>query len=135
MPADFIVNQQMISTPGNAYVQGVHYAGTLAPQMALTAPQAVSTGSAVILVPPGTSVVRISAAAATTGASLPLGTVNGQMLCIIITTAALNTVTMAASGTSNCAGGTTYVLSGLEAHWFTWDAVGALWYITGPAAN
>lgn len=132
---DFIVNSANITTPGNLYAQGQVQAGTLAPQMALTTPQAVATGTAVILIPAGTSVVRISAAAATTGASLPLGTINGQMLTLIITTAIANTVTFAASGTSNVAGGTSVSLAGLASHLFVWDSVGALWYQVGPATN
>jgi hypothetical protein len=99
-------------------------------------PQAVATGTAVILIPPGQSVVRISAAAATTGASLPsTGLTNGQILCLIITTAAANTVTFAAAGTSFVAGGVAVSLAGLAAHWFVWDATGALWYQVGPLTN
>jgi hypothetical protein len=135
MPVDFIVNSQNITTPGNSYTQGVNYAGTFAAQMSQAAPQAVATGTAIILIPAQTSVVRISAAAATTGASLPQGTVQGQMLMIIITTAAANTVTFAAAGTSFVAGGATVSLAGLASHWFIWDSVGLLWYQVGPATN
>ncbi len=99
------------------------------------AAQAVSTGTAVIVVPTNTSRVKLTAAAATTGASLPAGTIDGQILIIIITTAAANTVTFAASGTSNVAGGTSVSLAGLAAHMFVWDAVAALWFQVGPLTN
>lgn len=139
MPLDFIVNSSVIQTPGNIVTPGTVFAGTLSLQETLGTPQAVATGSAAILIPSvngnPVSVVRISAAAATTGASLPAGTLQGQILVLIITTAAANTVTMAASGTSNVAAGTTAVLAGLEAHMFVWDTITALWYIVGPAAN
>lgn len=133
---DFIVNSNVISTPGNIVVSpGNAFISTLCLQQNLVAPQAVATGTAVILIPAGFSVVRISAAAATTGATLPQGTLNGQMLCLIITTAAANTVTFAAAGTSFVAGGAGVSLAGLAAHWFVWDAVGALWYQVGPLTN
>lgn len=98
-------------------------------------PQAVATGTAVILIPTGQTVVRITAAAATTGASLPLGTRNGQIVVISISTAAANTVTFAAAGTSNVAGGNAVSMAGLAAHMFVWDATLALWSQIGPLAN
>lgn len=97
--------------------------------------QAVATGTAVISVPPGSSHIKLTAGAATTGASLPAGAFDGQLLFITITTAAANTVTFAAAGTSNVAGGTTVALAGLATHLFRWDAVAALWYQVGPATN
>jgi hypothetical protein len=135
MPLDFIVNQNLISTPGSLQVAGNAFIGTLCDQMSNATPQAVATGTAVILIPAGTDLVRISAAAATTGATLPLGTVQGQTLTIIITTAAANTVTFAAAGTSFVAGGAAVSLAGLAAHTFKWDIVGQLWYQVGPLAN
>jgi hypothetical protein len=99
------------------------------------AAQAVSTGAAVIVIPPNQVVVRISAGAATTGASLPAGSVNGQLLIIEVTSAAANTVTFAAAGTSNVAGGATVSLAGLASHLFHWDATASLWYQIGPATN
>lgn len=131
---DPIYNQSNIATPGNITAANI-FAQQLTAAMSQAAAQAVSTGAAAILIPAGFSVVRVSAAAATTGASLPLGTLNGQILILIVTSAAANTITMAAAGTSNVAGGTTVVLAGLEAHTFVWDAVGALWYVVGPVAN
>lgn len=135
MPNDFIVNSNIISTPGSLAVGGNAFIGTICPQQNLATPQAVATGTAVILIPAGFSVIRISAAAATTGASLPLGTLNGQLLLIVITTAIANTVTFAAAGTSNVAGGASVSLAGLASHLFVWDVVSALWYQVGPATN
>lgn len=79
--------------------------------------------------------VRISAAGAITGVIMAAGVKAGQLCCIICEQAAANTVTMAASGTSNVAAGATSVLSGLAAHLFIWDATTALWYQIGPASN
>lgn len=97
--------------------------------------QAVSTGSAVIAVPANSSHIKLTAGAATTGASLPVGAFDGQLLFITITTAAANTVTFAAAGTSNVAGGVATSMAGLATHLFRWDAVAALWYQVGPLAN
>jgi len=135
MPLDFIVNQNAISTPGTLAVGGVSFLTTLGLQMSNATAQAVATGTAIILIPAGASVVRLSAGAATTGATLPLGTVQGQILCLLITTAAANTVTFAAAGTSFVAGGASVSLAGLAAHWFVWDIVGQLWYQVGPLTN
>lgn len=127
MPVDVLTNPDqirltgpvaMINDPGNP-----------------GAPQAVATGTAVISIPTGGSAIKLTAAAATTGASLPLGSFDGQILWITITTAALNTVTFAAAGTSNVAGGTSVSLAGLATHLFRWDAPSALWYQVGPATN
>lgn len=97
--------------------------------------QAVATGTAVILIPAGCSAIKLTAAAATTGASLPLGSFDGQLLFVTITTAAANTVTFAAVNTSNVAGGAAVSLAGLASHLFRWDAVAAAWYQVGPLAN
>ena len=80
-------------------------------------------------------VARVTAAAARTGGIFPVGTKHGQRLTIFHEGAAANTWTLAAAGTSNAAGGITYVLAGLEVHQFIWNSSTALWYIVGPAAN
>lgn len=98
--------------------------------------QAVATGSAVIAVPPGAVEVVLTAAAATTGASLPAGSFDGQLLFVTITTAAANTVTFAAAGTSKVAGGAAVSLAGLASHLLRWSvAGGGLWFQVGPLAN
>lgn len=134
MANEFIVNRTRISTPGLVASLN-NYSGTYYAEGSLATAQAVATGSAAILIPSGTSYVRITAAAATTGASLPVGSYNGQLLIISISTAAANTVTFAAAGTSNVAGGTGVSLAGLAAHLFVWDGVGSLWYQVGPLTN
>ncbi len=83
----------------------------------------------------GNGVVRVTAAGAVTSIIIAAGTKAGQILTVVHEGAAANTLTMAAAGTSNVAAGVTCVLSGLAAHIFVWDAVTALWYQTGPAAN
>jgi hypothetical protein len=99
--------------------------------------QAVATGTAVIAVKPGDVEVILTAAAATTGASLPAGSYHGQLLFITISTAAANTVTFAAVGTSNVAGGAGVSLAGLATHLLRWNALVATpaWYQVGPLAN
>lgn len=99
------------------------------------AAQAVATGSAVIVVPTNAIEVVLTAAAATTGASLPVGTIDGQLLFITITTAAANTVTFAAVATSNVAGGAAVSLAGLATHLLRWNAVAAAWFQVGPLTN
>lgn len=132
---DFLVNPALISTPGNVAIGGKLYAAGFNAEGSQATAQAVATGNAAILIPANTWYVRITAAAATTGATLPVGTYNGQLLIISISTAAANTVTFAAAGTSNVAGGVTVSLAGLNAHFFVWDNVGLLWYQVGPATN
>ncbi len=78
---------------------------------------------------------RVTAAAARTGFIIPAGTKHGQRLAIFIESAAANTVTAAAAGTSNIAGGVTVILSGLEMHEFIWNSVTALWYQIGAATQ
>ncbi len=79
--------------------------------------------------------VRLTAAAARTGGILPVGTRHGQRLVVFVESAAANTWTMAAAGTSNVAGGVTVILSGLEVHEFIWNSVTALWYQIGAATQ
>lgn len=74
---------------------------------------------------------KVSAGAARTGTILPAGIADGQTLCIINTSAAANTITFAASGTSRVADGVSAVIPGLRAMIFTWDVTTALWYRQG----
>src|SRR5579859_706924 len=57
-------------------------------------------------------VVRVTAAAAVTGIILPVGSRPGQQLIVIHEGAAANTITFAASGTSNVADGASAVITG-----------------------
>jgi hypothetical protein len=99
--------------------------------------QAVATGTAAILVPAGCAEIVLTAAAATTGATLPAGLYHGQLLFITITTAAANTVTFAAVGTSNVGGGASISLAGISTHLLRWNArlTTPAWYQVGPVAN
>ena len=81
------------------------------------------------------SAVRVTAAGAVTGIIIAPGVRAYQLLVIIHEGAAANTLTMAAAGTSNVAGGVTCVLSGLAAHIMVWDSITALWSQVGPATN
>lgn len=79
--------------------------------------------------------VRVSAAGAITGMIMAPGVKAGQLCCIIVESAAANTLTFAAAGTSNVAGGATAVWAGLNAHLCIWDATTALWYQIGPVSQ
>lgn len=73
-------------------------------------------------------VVRVTAGAAVTGIILQAGTRPGQHVDIVHEGAAANTITFAASGTSNVADGTSDVITGPAAHTFVWDSITSLWY-------
>lgn len=122
-------------SPDNYRIEGpMSYVNDpLAPQ---NVAQAVATGTAVIVVPAGAAEIVLTAAAATTGASLPAGSFDGQLLFITVSTAAANTITFAAAGTSKVAGGAAVSLAGLATHLFRWSVLGGgLWYQVGPLAN
>ena len=74
---------------------------------------------------------NVNAAGAVTGIIIQAGTVQGQTLDIFVTSAAANTLTMAAAATSNVADGTSTVLAGLRAYRFIWDVASARWYRAG----
>jgi len=97
--------------------------------------QAVATGTAAIAIPLGAVRIKLTAAAAVTGATLPAGSYDGQLLFIKVTTAAANTITFAAVGTSNVAGGAAVSIAGLATHLFQWDAADGNWAQIGPLAN
>ena len=94
---------------------------------------AIANGSTIATANGG--IARCTAAAACTGVIMAAGTKTGQTVVVINESAAANTITMAAAGTSNVAGGTTVSLAGLAAHLFVWDAGTSLWYQVGPATN
>lgn len=68
------------------------------------------------------------AAAAATGVIVQPGTVHGQHLTIINTSAATGTITMAAAGTSNVANGTGCIVSLTAAVHLVWNALDSRWY-------
>lgn len=135
MALPFIANPTRSSTPGDVAVGGKAFLTTTYLESVLATAQAVATGTAAILIPAGSSFVRITAAAATTGATLPVGDHMGQLLVIDISTAAANTVTFAAVATSHVAGGAAVSLAGLAAHMFIWDSVVGAWFQIGPLTN
>lgn len=66
--------------------------------------------------------------ASRTGVILEVGTVNGQEVVIVNTADANETITFAAAGTSNVAGGTGVSLAQNTSKAFTWDKSTARWY-------
>ena len=74
------------------------------------------------------SVARVSPAGAVTGIILQAGTSAGQTCLVVNEAVAANTVTFAASGTSNVADGTSSVIAGLNARLFVWDSGVNLWF-------
>ena len=105
-------------------------------QLAMTqTPGTVVTLIASSTIPSNIGVARVTAAGAVAGIIVTPGVRAGQMLCILHEGAAANTLTMAAAGTSNVAGGVTDVYAGLAAHLLYWDSVTSLWYQVGPAVN
>jgi hypothetical protein len=74
--------------------------------------------------------VRVAPTAAYTGIILQAGQFSGQQCIVINESAAANTLTMAAAGTSNVADGASCVLAGLRQMAFAWDSATSLWYHT-----
>src|SRR5260221_4588901 len=122
---------------GNIFSDGAgnFQCGTWSVAQSTAAAVAIATGNTVALLP-NSGVVRLAPAAAVTGIIMPLGPATRNMfLVIVVTTAAANTVTFAAMGTSFVAGGAAVSLAGLAAHLLYWDSVAQLWYQCGPLAN
>ncbi len=86
------------------------------------------TNGNTITPPVNQGVVRVTAAAAVTGIIIAAGTTGGQKITVIHEGAAANTITFAASGTSNVADGASDVITGPSARTYVWDSVTALWY-------
>jgi len=66
--------------------------------------------------------------ASRTGVILTAGLRDGQRVTIVNFADAAEDITMAASGTSNVAGGTSVVISQFESCMFTWNTTRSLWY-------
>ena len=90
-----------------------------------SAPAIASNGTITTV---GVSVARVAPGSAVTGIILAVGTTGGQVCTVVNESAAGNTVTFAASGTSNVADGTSSVIAGLNARRFVWDSGTSLWY-------
>ena len=134
--ADFTINSQGVRTPGNLNTDngavntdgnGNTKTGTLSEAQTTGTVQTLATGNT-ITTPANTGVVRVTAAAAVTGIIIGAGTNPGQRLTVIHEGAAANTVTFAASGTSNVADGASDAITGPSARTFVWDSITALWY-------
>lgn len=77
----------------------------------------------------GVRVARCTDAGAVTAVVLATGTLSGQEIAIINeNTTGANSITFAASGTSNVANGVSTVISGLTCARLVWDAGTSLWY-------
>lgn len=70
----------------------------------------------------------VTSTGAYTGIILAPGTYNNQKCAVMNLSAAANTLTMAAAGTSNVADGVSCVIAGLTKKDFTWNSVASLWY-------
>lgn len=89
---------------------------------AISGPGSTIDGSASL------SVARVAPTGAFTGMILAPGRSPGQQKVVVNESVAANTITFAASGTSNVADGASCVIAGLRQMTFIWDAVTALWY-------
>lgn len=87
---------------------------------------AAATATSGTITTAGVSVARVSPAGAITGVILQAGTFPGQTVAVVNEAVAANTVTFAASGTSNVADGTSSVIAGLTGRTFVWT--GSLWH-------
>ena len=85
--------------------------------------QTLTTGGTITI---GNPVNRTSNAGAVTGMILTAGSINGQQVTIINTSA--GSVTFAASGTSNVADGTSDVIAANAAGRYVWNGPTSLWY-------
>jgi len=97
------------------------------------AAQTLTGNGQTITLPTAGFTKEVTTASARTGTILTAGTVDGQMLLLFHSGSAANTITMAASGTSNVANGASCVIAGLEAALFIWDAGGSLWFSVSDA--
>ena len=89
---------------------------------------AVATATSGTIATASLKVSRVSPTAAVTGVILAVGTYDGQDVWVVNEATAANTVTFAASGTSNVAAGTAAVIAGAAASHFIWSSGTLLWY-------
>jgi hypothetical protein len=98
-------------------------------QQIIESAAAAATATSGTITTTGVTVARISPAGAITGVilqALVLG--NSPIVTVLNEAVAANTVTFAASGTSNVADGASDVIAGLTARTFVWDSFTSLWY-------
>jgi hypothetical protein len=108
----------VVKSNGTFADSGVSNAGAIASSATI----AVTSGGNAV----GT--IRCQPAGAVTGEILAVGSTNGQRVTVFNESAAANTITFAASGTSNVADGTGDVVAGLTSRTFVWNASTSLWY-------
>jgi hypothetical protein len=101
------------------------FTGAIATAQSATAPVLATSGT---IATAATGVSRVAPAGAVTGIILAAGTQAGQLVTVINESAAANTITFAASGTSHVAGGTGVVIAGLAKLILVWDSATSLWY-------
>lgn len=100
--------------------------GNLSVEIQSASAAAVATNGTITTA--GVSVARVAPTGAVTGVILAVGTTGGQVCTVVNEAVAANTVTFAASGTSNVADGTSSVIAGLTARRFVWDSGVSLWF-------
>jgi hypothetical protein len=101
-----------------------------------TSAATVVATSGTIAVPATSGAIRVAPGGAVTSVVLAAGpAAQCQILIIWNEAAAANTITFAAAGTSNVAGGTSVSLAGLSCHIMVWNWKTALWYQVGPLTN
>lgn len=87
------------------------------------------TSSGTITLPPVGNAKIVTTTGAVTGMILTVGTADGQTVVLINESA--NSVTFAASGTSNVADGTSDVVAANTARMLVWSSTTSLWYRVG----
>ena len=87
---------------------------------------AATIASAGTITTSGIGLARVTTAGNVTGVILQAGVAPGQELTVVNESA--NTLTMAASGTSNVADGVSDVISAISARSYIWDGGTSLWY-------
>jgi hypothetical protein len=97
---------------------------------------AVALASSGTITTAGIGVSRLAPTAAVTAVVLGTGTTPGQQIWVVNeSTTVGNSITMAASGTSNAAGGVNDIIPGLQARQYVWDDQTNLWYATPQVAS
>jgi hypothetical protein len=99
--------------------------GTICLAQSATAPDPGAGGT---ITTAGVGVARVNPAAARTGVILQAGTIPGQLVVVENLAASANSITFAASGTSNVADGTGDSIAGGTSGLFNWDSIANLWY-------
>jgi hypothetical protein len=89
---------------------------------------AIAIATAGTITTQGIGYARFAPAGAVTGLIMQAGLYHGQTITVQNNAIAANTMTFAASGTSNVADGVSAVITGPAKKDFIWDAVASLWY-------